>query len=171
MGNTIQKGCVYFFRHIGLTPIKIGYSSNASPASRFEQFSTFAPYGSELIGFIMTSDYVNLEKSLHKKYANKRLIGEWFDITDDECKKEIDFYTAIEDVTDKNEFQKAWSKHIEHRKLSVKKDIIYTISEMSKKDRFRNLYKSDSKINVSKTAEDFGVSRQCIHRWINQINS
>ena len=69
-----KKGCVYFFKHIGLTPIKIGYSENESPFNRFTQFKTYAPYGSEILGFIIISDAKELETLLHKKYASKRFI-------------------------------------------------------------------------------------------------
>jgi len=37
MEEKSEKGCVYFFRHIGLTPVKIGFSTNESPFDRFEQ--------------------------------------------------------------------------------------------------------------------------------------
>jgi len=76
-----QKGCVYFFRHIGLTPVKIGYSTHESPIKRFEQFKTYAPYGSELIGFIRTYDAKKLETILHERFSAHRLGGEWFEIS------------------------------------------------------------------------------------------
>ena len=41
---TENKGCVYFFRHIGLSPIKIGYSTHESPLDRFNQFKTYAEF-------------------------------------------------------------------------------------------------------------------------------
>ena len=48
------KGCVYFFKHKGVSPIKIGYTNNVSPINRFENFKTYSPYGSEIGGFIET---------------------------------------------------------------------------------------------------------------------
>jgi len=90
-----ERGCVYFFRHIGLSPIKIGYSENESPINRFNSFKTYAPYGSEILGFIIISDAKEIESHLHKKYANKRLQGEWFDLSEEDVKKEIDFFTPF----------------------------------------------------------------------------
>ena len=60
-----KKGCVYFFRHIGLTPVKIGFSTHESPIGRFEQFKTYAPYGSEIIGFIV---FITLHELIHAAF-------------------------------------------------------------------------------------------------------
>ena len=119
----IKRGCVYFFRHVGLSPVKIGYSENESPISRFNQFKTYAPYGSEILGFIIISDSRQLENDLHKKYSSKRLNGEWFDLTEEEVNKEIDFYTNVADIKDRNEFQIAWAKQIEDRKNKIVEEI------------------------------------------------
>ena len=110
-----NKGCVYFFRHIGLTPVKIGYSNSESPIGRFEQFKTFAPYGSEIIGFIRTYDAKQLETTLHERFSAFRLSGEWFDITQEQCESVISFYSNIEDIKEKNEFQIEWAKKVEFK--------------------------------------------------------
>lgn len=105
-----EKGCVYFFKHIGLTPIKIGFSNSESPLKRFEQFKTYAPYGSELIGFIITNEAKKLETLLHLKFSNKRLKGEWFELSMDEVKSNIDLYTGIEQANDMNDFIISYAK-------------------------------------------------------------
>jgi len=105
-----EKGCVYFFKHIGLDPIKIGYSSNSSPVNRFQQFKTYAPFGAELIGFIKSGDAKKLETHLHKIHESKRLEGEWFNISKNEANSLILLHSNIEDVRDKNDFQIAWAK-------------------------------------------------------------
>lgn len=115
----LEKGCVYFFKHVGLNPIKIGYSENESPINRFEQFKTYAPFGAELIGFIRTINAKKLETELHKKYSRDRIKGEWFEITRDEVEKCISFYSNLEDIEEINNFQVAFAKHI------VKKNDIY----------------------------------------------
>lgn len=38
------------------------------------------------------------------------------------------------------------------------------------KDFFFESYEKNSKINVKATAESLGVTRQTLHKWINQIN-
>lgn len=104
------KGCVYFFRHIGLTPVKIGYSTSESPIERFQQFKTYAPYGAELLGFIVCEDAKKLETELHRKYSRDRLTGEWFELTTEEVQRCISFYSNIIDIEKKNEFEIAWAK-------------------------------------------------------------
>ena len=111
MENT-EKGCVYFFRHIGLTPIKIGYSENESPIKRFEQFKTYAPFGAELIGFIRTENAKKLETELHQKYSRDRIKGEWFEISKEDAEKCISFYSNLEDIEEMNNFQVSWAKKI-----------------------------------------------------------
>jgi hypothetical protein len=159
------KGCVYFFRHIGLTPIKIGYSTNESPLDRFNQFKTYAPYGSEILGFIITNDPKGLETRLHLKYLSKRLAGEWFELTQDEVIKEIDFYSKFEDIKDRNEFQIAWAKELNERK----KNIAVKIEEndnRTKKDKFLDMYKNNQNLNKTIAAKKLGVTRKCLYDWI-----
>jgi hypothetical protein len=107
-----SKGCVYFFKHVGLNPVKIGYSENESPINRFEQFKTYAPFGAELIGFIRTVDSKKLETELHQKYSRDRIKGEWFEISLDEVKKCISFYSNLQDIEEINNFQVAFAKHL-----------------------------------------------------------
>jgi hypothetical protein len=167
MEDNNKKGCVYFFRHIGLSPIKIGYSNSESPLDRFNQFKTYAPYGSEIIGFIQTSEAKEIETKLHLKYLSKRLSGEWFEITEEEVIREIDFYSKIEDIKDRNEFQIAWAKELYHRKNGVKEIVEKSKVELNKKDLFFKMYNADKNLNKKATAQSLGVSRRCIYHWIN----
>jgi hypothetical protein len=106
-----ERGCVYFFRHIGLSPVKIGYSTNESPINRFESFKTYAPYGAELLGFIMTKESKELETILHERFSTNRLKGEWFEISKEDVQKVVSFYSNIEDIKEKNEFEIAYAKY------------------------------------------------------------
>jgi hypothetical protein len=164
----LEKGCVYFFRHIGLTPVKIGYSSSNSPIARFEQFKTYAPYGSEIIGFIQSIEAKSLETKLHRKYASLRLSGEWFDLTEEQVNFEIDFHTSIEDVAERNEFQKAWAFSLLESKNKVQKQI-EDIKIVNPFGYFKSIYLANKKINRSHAAEKLNVSRQTICRWIKII--
>ena len=169
---TEKKGCVYFFRHVGLEPIKIGYSSNSSPINRFNQFKTYAPFGAEIIGFIQTSEPKDIETKLHQKYAHKRLDGEWFLINEDECKNEIDFYTSKEDIRKRNEFQIAWAKSL-HEK-DIEKDIEqYQLKVLFKKEDYQNsvLYLEVKRIidylAIQKELDSFAVGDFLqVHRMI-----
>jgi len=91
--ETAQKGCVYFIKLNGLSPIKIGYTTNESPQSRLKSFRTVAPYGATLVGYILSDNPCELERELHKKYKHARTQGEWFEITSEDvaivCDKHI----------------------------------------------------------------------------------
>jgi transposase len=166
---TENKGCVYFFRHIGLSPIKIGYSTHESPLDRFNQFKTYAPFGSEIIGFIQTNESKEIESFLHKKYINKRINGEWFEITVDEVQKEIDFYSNIEDIKDRNEFQIAWAEELYKRKNTP-----IDLNKMLKipvKDQFIKMYSANNNINKVDAANILKVSRRSIYNWINEYEN
>jgi len=164
----IQRGCVYFFRHVGLSPVKIGYSENESPMNRFFQFKTYAPYGSEILGFIMISEAKLLESDLHRKYASKRLNGEWFDISEEEVKKEIDFYTNIADIKDRNEFQIAWALEIQKKKENSKID--YPISKDRVYETFKKRYLSNKNLNKSQECKLIGVTRKTVQLWCKKID-
>jgi len=168
-------GCVYFFRHIGLTPVKIGFTDENSPINRFNQFRTYAPYGSELLGFIITTAPAKIESELHKRFSGKRLKGEWFDIGDEIVSNMINDYSSSEDKRHKNEFEISWAKHI---KLTHDKDKIersdkemadHTVNFYIKKE-FEKLYRKDNKLNRTHTAKNLGVSKVTILRWIRDID-
>lgn len=97
-----KKGCVYFFKHKNLDPIKVGYSTKSNPMKRLEQFKTYAPYGVELVAYVESSMALDMEKDIHQKYNSKRLCGEWFNITLAEVDKEIEHIKKIETLFNKN---------------------------------------------------------------------
>jgi hypothetical protein len=171
MSEQITKGCVYFFRHIGLTPVKIGYSENESPIDRFNQFKTYAPYGSEMIGFIQTYDAKKLESKLHKKYAHLRLDGEWFELMDEQVQSEIDFHSSIEDVEERNEFQKEWAirLHLKRSKILDIQNFANTTKE-NKKHVFFKMYAENKNVNKKQTAEKLGVTRRTIQNWAKEFD-
>ena len=165
----VCKGCVYFFRHIGLTPVKIGFSTHESPIGRFEQFKTYAPYGSEIIGFIQTDKANELEKILHAKFASKRLSGEWFELTSKECNQTIKLYSSFEDVKDKNDFQIAWAKHLREKEEGKNgiNDIINTErkEEGSNRKKFIiNFLKTNRKAKV----KDIAILARCSKKTVYQ---
>jgi hypothetical protein len=162
-----KKGCVYFFRHIGLTPIKIGFSDNESPISRFNQFKTYAPFGAELIGFIITSKPQELEKQLHLKYSRDRIKGEWFEITENEANKCINFYSNLEDIEEKNNFQIEWAK----KKMPVLEKANIVIENFSnflsfdKKNGFEKEILNQTEISIILNCE-----KNIIKQFFNQEN-
>jgi len=164
-----KKGCVYFFRHIGLSPIKIGYSENESPYKRFEQFKTYAPFGAELIGFIRTFEAKKLETDLHKKYARDRIKGEWFEITKEEAEKCIQFYSNIEDIEEMNKFQIEWSKRI-YDKETIFENINHT------EKLFFEFYSLEQRENFQKTittqteiSEFLNIEKSLVKKILNTL--
>ena len=131
-----QKGCVYFFKHIGLNPVKIGYSTNESPVIRFDAFKTYAPYGAELIGFIRTLEAKELETLLHEKFSSNRINGEWFEITIDQVNSIIEFYSNIEDIKEKNEFQIAWAKKCDIKSDLNGEELFFSLYSLEKNEIF-----------------------------------
>ena len=102
-------GCVYFIRLIGLKPVKIGYSTHPTPASRVKQANTYAPLGVEVLSFICSAKPKRLEKVILRELSESRLRGEWFDITDEDVKSIISKYIVNElsisdKIGDSNEF-------------------------------------------------------------------
>lgn len=76
-----ELGCVYFIKLNGLSPVKIGFSSSPSPQDRLDAIRTAAPFGAELLGFILTPVAKHLETKIHGDLREHRLQGEWFDIS------------------------------------------------------------------------------------------
>ncbi|WP_197246395.1 GIY-YIG nuclease family protein [Cytobacillus firmus] len=73
-------GCVYLIREMEQGRIKIGKSKSIE--NRLKHFGIALPFRIEEVYFIATRNYDELEQVLHKKYAHKRVNGEWFDLND-----------------------------------------------------------------------------------------
>jgi hypothetical protein len=61
---------------------KIGYTVDL--ISRLRTFSTAMPRPLTLVHFIQTNDMAALERSLHVRFAGKRVRGEWFELDEDD---------------------------------------------------------------------------------------
>ena len=121
----MKQGCVYFFKHKNLNPIKIGYSSNESPINRFTQFKTYAPFGCEIVGFIKTYDAKELETKLHKQFEPFRLEGEWFSIAEDVVHDLIDLHSTDEQKEDVYNVQKIYAEKLKSKLIYQEKTNIF----------------------------------------------
>lgn len=155
-----EKGCVYFFRHIGLTPIKIGYSECNSPINRFEQLKTYAPYGCEILGFIELYNAREIERILHQKFSSKRLQGEWFELTEEDVQIQIKLYSRKDDLESKRKFEIDWALNVRRNNFDVKK---------TPKENFKEIYLKNPNIKKAKLSRDLGVSRKTLYNWIEEI--
>lgn len=162
----IQKGCVYFFKHVGLSPIKIGYSENESPLGRFNEFKTYAPFGVECLGFITTSSPNSLERELHKRFSAKRLEGEWFDITIEEVNNVIENYSSREQLKEISDFQFYYMKQKEKQKENnINKQDVNLLTNDEKRLIFLDEVMKTGKINKVQFSNTYKISRQTLHRW------
>lgn len=107
-----KQGCVYFFKHKNISGVKIGYSNYNSPIKRFNQFKTYAPFGAIMLGFIETHKAKKLESTLHKKYSEKRMHGEWFNISTSEVDNIIKFYSGEEKLQLRSLLWEKYAKEI-----------------------------------------------------------
>ena len=72
-----SKGYVYFIQRYSDGAVKIGMSKDIN-----KRLDSFLPYFYfKLIGFIHVENHSELEKELHNKFKDKRISGEFFDIS------------------------------------------------------------------------------------------
>lgn len=72
------KGYVYLLKSVtGFW--KIGRTVN--PKDRLKTFGVKLPFEVEYEHLIPCRDHIELERSLHKQFADKRVNGEWFDLS------------------------------------------------------------------------------------------
>lgn len=76
-----RPGFVYLIRSAS-GYYKIGRTKN--PDDRIATFSVKLPFEVEYEHLIETTDMYQLEKDLHARFADRRVNGEWFDLTDDD---------------------------------------------------------------------------------------
>jgi len=119
---------------------------------------TASPYGIEILGFITTTKAEGLESRLHKKYANYRLQGEWFDIPEAEVKSVL----REHDVSNINSLQILRSFLIKE-KLTPKEvmDIVKWYKQYSKADL--------SKSSTIKDLEDETKEKQFISFYLEDL--
>jgi hypothetical protein len=164
-----RNGCVYFFKHNRLEPVKIGYSEHESPILRFRAFQTYAPYGGELLGFIITPEANELERTLHKKYSARRIWGEWFQLSIEEVKSIIELYTSIEEAKRKNNFYIRYAEKVDEFEQKREKEKYQLTNEELKEliDTMMHkgkLYEHGKIVNISEFARRHKTYRRRIYR-------
>jgi DNA-binding Xre family transcriptional regulator len=93
----LNKGFVYFVRHIDFGFTKIGKTSDLKV--RMQQLKL--EFGNvKLLHFIETDNAIELEKQFHTLFANKRSEREWFNLTDEDIRKLMDKQTLRNEVSE-----------------------------------------------------------------------
>lgn len=76
------KGFVYIIKEHKYNTYKIGKTKNLK--QRMNLFGVKLPFKIEIVHIIASDDYSEIETELHKTFAEKRLEGEWFDLSDED---------------------------------------------------------------------------------------
>lgn len=77
-----KRPTVYLFEAVGLNRFKIGYSKD--PETRLEQLRKQSSSPIEPVLILQRSDAQKLERQLQRRFAEKRVHGEWFELTSDD---------------------------------------------------------------------------------------
>ncbi len=80
--DSLESGHVYLLKHDKV--YKIGRSTDA--ARRYKEIKVQMPMKTEEIHVIETDDPVGIEAYWHKRFAKKRLKGEWFSLSKSDIK-------------------------------------------------------------------------------------
>jgi hypothetical protein len=77
-----RKGFVYLIKEVNGSHYKIGRTVNLD--SRAQTFSVKLPFKISLEHSFHSDDYKTAEESLHTMFSDKRIDGEWFQLSDDD---------------------------------------------------------------------------------------
>lgn len=78
-----QGGYIYVLKDVEISGYyKIGKTKK--PIERMKAFGVYLPFATELIHVIKCHSADEVERSLHRQYADKRQRGEWFALTDED---------------------------------------------------------------------------------------
>lgn len=79
----IRPGYIYLLKSAD-GYYKIGRSQNVK--GRMKAFSTQSPHPPELLHTIPAEDMCRAEEGLHKRYAHRRIRGEWFELAEEDVR-------------------------------------------------------------------------------------
>lgn len=131
---------VYFLKHKNSAPIKIGHSRESDPKRRIQSYLTYAPFGIDYLGHVKIKGKDNsvlFERRIQSFFNDKKLIKEWFMIT------EFDIIDFIE----KSGLKFIKTNHGE---------------KIKNKNKIVEFYKIQK--NIQTTAINFNVSIQYVYR-------
>ena len=91
-----RNGHVYLYAcYSNKRYVKIGRATNIEARKKQLGFPVEVPFKTELLYACAVDDCIEEEKRLHCKYKDKRMEGEWFDLSDDDIE---DIKTHLEDA-------------------------------------------------------------------------
>ena len=74
------NGCVYFFRIHDTDHVFIGTSTTNNPRMRYGQLSRLIPYKLDLVGWIRTGQFLDMQSRLRSEFASAALLNGWYNL-------------------------------------------------------------------------------------------
>jgi hypothetical protein len=144
-----REGFVYLLRVPG--GYKIGMAKDVS--SRVQRISAFVPFSVEHIASIATNNMHLLERRLHQCFADRRLNGEWFALTDDD----VDAFLALGDTLPSDQIDEALDVLTAVAHLPKPAPLMLTVAD-DERDILR--LKDVHGFSFAQIGERLGMSRQ-----------
>lgn len=155
-----NKGCIFFFKHIGLSPIRIGMSSQPSPEKQFKDLNREAPFGCEMIGSFATFLPRTVLAELRDSFRENRLNGDWYSVGIKDLTEAVLKLTENEDapiIYSLNENNEVASRRGGRKRMvNVENEVMVA-------------YAFNKKFNRGELADKLGVTRMTIHRKLKEV--
>lgn len=107
--------------HNGSSKYKIGKADN--PIDRIKMFNVKIPFDIETIFTFCIKDSLSFEKHLHNHFSDKRLVGEWFDLDDNDI-LELMSLSVVKELEDYYDCVEEERKAIKQKQWKSKDDYI-----------------------------------------------
>ena len=77
------NGCVFFFRIANTDHVFIGTSTTNNPRMRYGQLSRLIPYKLDLVGWIRTGQFLDMQTRLRSEFSDAALLNGWYNLPPD----------------------------------------------------------------------------------------
>ena len=77
------NGCVFFFRIHDTDHVFIGTSTTNNPRMRYGQLSHLVPYKLDLVGWIRTGAFLDMQTRLRSEFTDAAILNGWYDLPPD----------------------------------------------------------------------------------------
>ena len=77
------NGCVFFFRISNTDHVFIGTSTTNNPRMRYGQLSRLIPYKLDLVGWIRTGQFLEMQTRIRSEFAGVALLNGWYNLPPD----------------------------------------------------------------------------------------
>jgi len=74
------NGCVFFFRIHDTDHVFIGTSTTNNPRMRYGQLSRLIPYKLDLVGWIRTGAFLDMQTRLGSEFSDAHLLNGWYNL-------------------------------------------------------------------------------------------